>query len=239
MKSSGSVLIPLLVALTTLCTATATLATTNPALAGKKLLYVGASTESAKLADEPAKLYLASLGFKVTFADQAEDGSRADDQDIVVISSTISSRIVAAKYRDTSAAVVIWETFVADDMGVTGLRQGIDYGEEKKNSPILLVNAPHPMQGGLPNGMVAAHKGKTASLHWGRPAGGATVIATVAGEPEKATILGFERGAMMGGGIAAPGRRVILFVNTDTFGELSLEGLKLVNCAFTWAAGAP
>lgn len=239
MENYRKIRTPLLVALAMLFSAATALATANPALAGKKLLYVGASTESAKLVDEPARLYLASLGFKVTFADQAEDSSLAAGQDIVVISSTISSRIVAAKYKDVPAAVVLWETFVADDMGITGLRQGIDYGEEKKNSPILLVNAPHPMQGGLPNGMVAAHKGKTASLHWGRPAGGATVIATVAGEPEKATILGFERGAMMGGGLDAPGRRVILFVNTDTFGELSPEGLKLVNCALIWAAGEP
>lgn len=213
-------------------------AAVNPALAGKKLLYVGASTDKARLVDEPAQRYLASLGFKVTFADQAEDGSRADGQDVVVVSSTISSRIVGAKFKDSRAAVILWETFVADDMGITGLRQGIDYGEEKKNSPLWLVNAPHPMQGGLPNGMLAAHKGKTASLHWGRPAGGATVIATVAGEPEKATVYGFEKGAMMGDNFVAPGRRVILFVNTDTFGDLSPEGLKLVDCAFAWAAGA-
>ena len=219
-------------------TASAAVAAGNPALAGKKLLFVGGTTQEAKAFDEAPQRFLAALGFTVTFADQAGPGTLADNQDVVVVSSTTASRTVGAKFRDTRAAVVLMESFVADDMGVSGLRQGIDYGEEKKNSPIMLVNAPHPMQAGMPNGMIPVHKGKTPSLHWGRPANGATVIAVVAGEPDKAAIYGYEKGALMGDNFTAPARRVVLFVNTETFTEINEDGLKLTAAALTWAAGA-
>lgn len=214
------------------------LAAVNPALRGKKLLYVGNSaTAEDKALDEAPQRYLASLGFTVTFANQTEPGTVADDQDVVVIGSTSQSRVVMGKFRNTRAAVVLMESFVADDMGITGLRWGVDYGEDQKNLPILLVNAPHPMQAGLPNGMLCVHKGKTPSLHWGKASNGATVIAVVAGEPDKAVIFGYEKGALMGDNFAAPARRVLLFVNTETFPQINDDGLKLTAAALAWAVG--
>ncbi|MDI1335184.1 MAG: hypothetical protein PSU94_03280 [Lacunisphaera sp.] len=210
----------------------------NPALKGKKLLYVGASTAEDKALDEAPQRYLVSLGFTVRFADQTEPGAVADDQDVVVIGSTCQSRVVMGKFRDTRAAVVLMESFVADDMGITGLRLGVDYGEDQRNLPILLVNAPHPMQAGLPNGMLCVHKTKTPSLHWGKAMNGATVIAVIAGEPDKAAIFGYEKGALMGDNFTAPARRVVLFVNTETFPLINDKGLKLVEASLAWAVGA-
>ncbi len=210
----------------------------NPAFKGKKLLYVGNSTAEAKALDEAPQQYLAALGFTVSFADQAEPGTMADNQDVVVIGSTTQARVIMGKYRNTRAAVVLMESFVADDMGVSGLRQGVDYGENLKNEPILLVNAPHPMQAGLPNGMLAVHKGKTPSLHWGKATNGATVIAVIAGDPDKAAIYGYEKGTLMGDNSTAPARRVLLFVNTETFPQINDNGLKLVEASLAWAIGA-
>jgi hypothetical protein len=210
----------------------------NSLFKDKKLLYIGASSHEAKALDAAPLSYLAALGFTVTFADQAEPGSIADDQDVVVIGSTTAARMLMGKFRDTRVPVVLMESFVADDMGITGLRQGTDYGEDMRNSPILLVNAPHPMQAGLPNGMMAVHKGKTPSLHWGKPANGATVIAVIAGDPDKAAIYGYEKGALMGDNFAAPARRILLFVNTETFPQINDNGLKLVEASLAWAIGA-
>ncbi len=218
--------------------ASAAAATPNPAFKGKNLLYVGASTSEDKALDAAPLQYLAALGFTVTFADQTEPGTLADNQDVVVIGSTTQARVLMGKYRNTRAAVVIMESFVADDMGITGLRQGVDYGENQKNEPILLVNAPHPMQAGLPNGMLAVHKGKTPSLHWGKATNGAIVIAVIAGDPDKAAIFGYEKGALMGDNSTAPDRRVLLFVNTETFPQINDNGLKLVEASLAWAIGA-
>ena len=210
----------------------------NPAFKGKKLLYVGASTSEAKALDEAPLQYLAALGFTVTFTDQAESTTVADGQDVVVIGSTTQARVIMGKYRNTRAAVVLMESFVADDMGITGLRQGVDYGENMKNEPILLVNAPHPMQAGLPNGMLAVHKGKTPSLHWGKATNGAIVIAVIAGDPDRAAVFGYEKGALMGDNSTAPARRVLLFVNTETFPQINDNGLKLVEASLAWSIGA-
>lgn len=69
---------------------------------------------------------------------------------------------------------------------MTGLKNGTDYGTDDNQRFLWLVNATHPLVAGL----------------------AAVLIATLRGEPEKAAIFSYERGATMNGEFLAPARRI-------------------------------
>jgi hypothetical protein len=73
----------------------------------------------------------------------------------------------------------------------------------------------------------------------GKPGLGAVIIATVRGEPEKASIFAYEKGATMNGEFLAPARRVSFFLWQDTFDQMRPEGLALFKAAVLWAVSPP
>jgi hypothetical protein len=66
---------------------------------------------------------------------------------------------------------------------------------------------------------------------------GASIIATLYGQPEKAVIFTYEKGATMDYESLAPARRVMFFLGNDTFTNLSGAGIKLFDAAIDWATG--
>ena len=93
------------------------------------------------------------------------------------------------------------------------------------------------MAAGLPAGVVDVYE-KQAPMNWGKPGLGATLIATLYGHPEKAAIFGYEQGATMDYESLAPARRVMFFLDNETFPNLSNAGLKLFDAAVDWAMGS-
>ncbi len=211
----------------------------NPLLKGKRLLYVGgAKFKERVMTDENAQNHLRSLGFVVTVASESDPAAKADGQDIVVISASVSARVVAAKYRDCRLPVVVSEARILDDMGMSGKSEGVDFGDERQDHAFWFVNAPHPLQGGQPNGLANVTNEKLKVFTWGKPGLGAIIIATIAGVPEKAVIYGYEKGVIMDGEFVAPARRVMFFLDGESFDALNETGLKLFDAAVTWAAGS-
>jgi hypothetical protein len=80
--------------------------------------------------------------------------------------------------------------------------------------------------------------GEQAPMSWGKPGLGASIIATLYGQPEKAAIFAYEKGATMDYKSLAPARRVMLFLDNDTFASLSPAGTSLFDAAVDWAAGS-
>ncbi len=74
-------------------------------------------------------------------------------------------------------------------------------------------------------------------MSWGKPGLGAITIATVYGQPDKAAIFAYEKGATMDYETLAPARRVMFFLDNDTFTNLSPAGVALFDAAVDWAAG--
>ena len=211
----------------------------NPSLKGKRLLYVGGAKFKERVkTDENAQNHLRALGFVVTVASESDSAAKADGQDIVVISASVSARVIAGKYRDCRLPVVVSEARILDDMGMSGKSEGVDFGDERQDHAFWFVNAPHPLQGGQPNGLANVTNEKLKVFTWGKPGLGATIIATIAGMPEKAVIFGYEKGTIMDGESAAPARRVMFFLDGETFDELNETGLKLFDAAISWAAGS-
>ncbi|KVC80142.1 hypothetical protein WI76_13580 [Burkholderia ubonensis] len=221
---------------TTAATATsATAAADTQAAVTRVAMLVQLGGPNLKV-DERVGAHLETRGYAVRFVDQAATPDAARDADLVIISSTVSSKSVAAGWRTLDKPLVTWENDLLDDLAMTGKRHDVDFGETGKERYVWLVNAPHPIAAGLPAGATNVY-GKQAPMSWGRPGLGASIIATVYGQPDKAVIFAYEKGATMDYEALAPARRVMFFLDNDTFVNLSPAGLALFDAALDWAAG--
>ena len=110
-------------------------------------------------------------------------------QDLVVISESVDAVDVDAKYRYVTLPVVLFENDLPGVLGMTALKNGRDYGTDDEQRFIWLVNAPHPLAAGLAAGIQNVLADEHCNMNWGKPGLGATTIATLLGEPDKAAVL--------------------------------------------------
>ena len=204
---------------------------------GKKVVMVVQLNGPNLAADQQIAAHLGARGYSVRLLDQAQPPAAAADADLVLISSTVSSKQVASGWRTLPKPLLTWENDLLDDFAMTGKRHDVDFGEAEKERYLWLVNAPHPMAAGLPAGVTNVY-GKQAAMSWGKPGLGAAIIATLYGQPDKAAIFAYEKGATMDYESLAPARRVMFFLNNDTFGNLSPAGGSLFDAAVDWAAAS-
>jgi len=206
----------------------------------RKVLLVASEGPEAAV-DGHIKARLESLGLVVVPAAAAENA------DLVVISSSFREREKVGRYERTAVPVVTLATPMLGDMGLTGGRRDLDFGEVEEDRHLWFVNAQHPLSAGLPAGILVkvCRNGSPPTtwcerIGWGRPGPGALVAATVPGESEKAAVFAYEKGATMPSGILAPARRVALtFFGKANFDNLNPDGLALFDAGIRWAAGTP
>ncbi|KFX65628.1 hypothetical protein [Paraburkholderia fungorum] len=230
--------------LTTAASLGAVLAVATPAAraassdprAGKRVVMLVQLNGPSLAVDQKIAAHLTARGYSVRMLDQAQPPEAVGDADLVVISSTVSSKQVAGGWRCLAKPLLTWENDLLDDFAMTGKRHDVDFGEAEKERYLWLVNAPHPIAAGLPAGVTNVYV-KQAAMSWGKPGLGATTIATLYGQPEKAAIFAYEKGATMDYESLAPARRVMFFLNNDTFGNLSPAGNSLFDAAVDWALG--
>ena len=99
---------------------------------------------------------------------------------------------------------------------------------------VSIVNAAHPLAAGL-SGTVAAVS-PAANFTWGIPNANAAVVARPIGQPGRAAIFAYEKGASMPG-LVAPGRRVGFFLEDATASSLTTQGRALFDAAVRWSTG--
>lgn len=198
------------------------------------ILYVLRMEYRDRPIDEKVKAHLDSMGYKVTFADQSQSIPKANTYDLIIISSTVGSQDFEGKYRDIATPILSWENDILDDLRFTGRNKDVDFGEVTKEHYIWIVNAPHPLAAGLAPGINSVYR-KDQPMGWGKPGLGASIIATIPGQPDKAIIFGYEKGATMDYDFIAPARRVAFFLDNTTFPALKENGLKLFDSAVKWA----
>jgi hypothetical protein len=207
------------------------------AAASKKVLLVVRMEGKSLPIDQKIQQHLTSRGYVVTLQSQYAAVDAKLDTDLVILSSTVRSRDLLGAYRNVTAPMLTWESDLLDDLGMTAKRVDIDFGKVEKERYVWLVNAPHPVAAGLPAGVVNVYE-KPGAMNWGKPGLGAFTIATVYGQPDKAVIFGYEKGATMDYESLAPARRVMFFLDNETFPNLSASGLKLFDAAVDWALGS-
>ena len=209
--------------------------------AAKRLLFVGQTKAAPDIvaSDTATQAHLKELGFDVTFADQRDPATAAEGMSVIVISAGVSAHVVEGKYKSSPVPLVTWEAYLLPHLGMTGKKEETDFGtREGKIRYLWMVNAPHPLSGGQPAGLLNVVK-KGGPMNWGRPGPGATIIATLPGELDKSPLFAYEKGATMDGENLAPARRVMIFLDNTTFGGLNEAGLKLFDAAVLWAAAQP
>jgi hypothetical protein len=210
-------------------TATVTI-TDNDTTAPQILLVVGSTTLGA--GDTAAQNRLTSLGYAVT-AKAASSAVTADatGKALVVVSSTVTSSTVAAKYRDVKVPVLAWESAILDDMGMTGTASTA-FGTTPGST--AAISAPnHPLAAGLSGTVTLTNAGDT--LSWGQPNDNAFKVAMIPGSSTNASIFAYEPGAAMPG-LTAPARRVGFFLGDATASNLTAAGWSLFDAAVKWAA---
>ena len=189
--------------------------------------------------DARVKAHMESRGYQVTLLDQSVTPKNLAGYDLVLLSSVVQSRTMAdTPLRDLALPLVTWENDLFDSLRLTGRTKDKEYGEVEKEHYIRIINAPHPLAGGLAAGKTSAFPRDT-SMGWGVPARSAIVVATMQGDPDKAFVFGYEKGATMDYDFIAPARRVGLFLDNYSFEQLTPMGLALFDAAVDWAADAP
>ena len=216
--------------------AASVLATPALAAASRKVLLIVQADGPSLAVDHKVRERLSQQGHAVTLANQDADPASAQGFDLVILSSTVAAKDLKAGWRQSPVPLLLWENDALDDLAMTGKRHDVDFGEAEKERYLWIVNAPHPMAAGLPAGVANVYV-RQAGMSWGKPGLGATTIATLYGQPEKAAIFGYEKGATMDYEALAPARRVMMFLGNDTFSNLSPAGLALFDAAVAWAMG--
>lgn len=215
----------------TLITALFTL--TSSVYAQTKIALISQLNGASAFADASIQKYLQAQGYQVELLDQSVSPSSLNHPDLVILSSTVASKNLKSGWRQLPIPLMTWENDYLDDLAMTGKRIDTDFGEVEKERYLWLVNAPHSLSAHLPAGTRNVYKAQ-APMSWGKPGLGATIIATIYGQPEKVAIWGYEKGATMDYESLAPAKRLMFFLNNETFPNLSEDGLKLFDASVQW-----
>jgi hypothetical protein len=194
-------------------------------------LFVVGNPANLSPADERTQEELEKLMLTVTVADDAGPATAGDGLGVVVISASAADATVAGKYRTSATPVVVLESFVYDDMGMTDDTANTDFGAAN-GTQVAIAAGDSPLAAGL-NGTVAIVTA-AAAIHWGVPGPGGKLVAALANNPERAALFTYEKGAAMVG-LTAPSRRVGIFTSQTATDRLNANGLKLLAAAIEWA----
>lgn len=209
-------------------------ALTSTVYAQTKIALISQLKGSSFASDVAIQQYLQRKGYQVELLDQSVSPNSLTNTDLVIISSTVASKNLQSGWRQLPLPLMTWENDYLDDLAMTGKRIDTDFGEVEKERYLWLVNAPHALSAQLPAGTLNVYQAQ-APMSWGKPGLGATTIATIYGQPEKVAIWGYEKGATMDYESLAPAKRLMFFLNNETFTNLSEDGLKLFDAAIQWS----
>ena len=184
--------------------------------------------------DAPLISHLASQGYNVTVVDDdLVQTSDALSQDLIVVSSTVSSGKVGDKFTSTATPLVTWEAWLFDDLGMVNPGAGTNYGSAPSGNTVDVAGS-HPLSAGLSGSVVVTSSDRR--IRWGIPAPNAIVAAMVTGDPSRAAIFGYEPGDFMATH-TAPARRVGFFFDDSSATAWTVEGQALFDAAVSWAIG--
>ena len=191
------------------------------------LLVVGSLTLPANDAALKARLEQFGTSVTVKTASQAVAGD-ANGKAIVVISDTVDSNVLLAKFRDTATPVLCQEPNVYDDMKMTGTVAGTDYGTTVGQRATIVST--HALAARL-SGTVWTHLPNLVSQVFGVPVASAIKVAVVPSAPTQALLFAYPEGVTMVGGFVAPGRRVGMLSEASSY---TAEAWALFDAAVKW-----
>lgn len=137
--------------------------------------------------------------------------------------------------RDAPVPVLTWEPLLFAGLGMTaGDVHRTDWAAERDQTLIVIRDPAHPLAAGL-SGPVEVLSSPM-QVSWGRPAGRVEAVATLADDPTRPVLFGYEAGAEMGRG-TAPARRVGFFYFNQSPEFSTEDGWTLFRAAVRWCTG--
>ncbi|HJP93501.1 MAG TPA: SBBP repeat-containing protein [Pyrinomonadaceae bacterium] len=196
-----------------------------------------ANSTTLGVGDNAVKTRLQNLGYTVTVKGSGNNNaiqtSDANGKTVVLISSSVTSANVLAKFRHVPIPMIIWKSDLFDDQGMTGSILNADFGTATGQTQLAIVNSTHPLAAGLTASPTVS---ASSSFTWGNPNTNAARIATLVGDATKFVIFGYDNMAtMVGPNLDAPARRVGFFLTDLTSNGLTPEGNSLFDAAVKWA----
>ncbi len=152
---------------------------------------------------------------------------------LAVVSESTESSNVEDVLDDVTIPLLVMDPALFDNLKMTGPTWQTDFGDAQSQTHLSIIDAGHPLAGGLPQGdvQVAAPAEK---FIWGRPANGADKVATIMGTPDKYAIFSYDTGDAMVGR-TAPAPRVGWFVGRNAPANLNVTGWLLFDAAVLWS----
>ncbi len=188
--------------------------------------------------DSAVRNRLQNQGYTViTVDDSASTTADATGKQLVIISSTVSSGNVGNKFRDVNVPVIVWENALYDNMNMTG-NNGGNYGTDGNERQIRIRNSSHPLANGFStDNQLVTVTNNNQRFTYGQANNSADIVAASDTNNSRDTIFGYETGRTMFNGMAAPARRVGIFLENSTAANLNNNGWRLFDNAIDWALG--
>ncbi len=207
---------------TTTTAPTTTTSTTVPPPGGRTaLLVVGSTTLNA--GDSATRSRLAAAGYAVRVLDDSAVTSSVAE-DLVVVSSSVSSSAVAGTYRLTPVPVLVYKPWIYNDMGLASA-----FGSAS-GTGVSITSPSSPLAAGLSG--TASLTTTRGPVPWGTPAPSAEVIATSTGQ---ASLFAYDTGDQLIDGSQARSCRIALPFSDQTLGTATAQGTGLLDAAIDWA----
>ncbi len=194
---------------------------------------------SASASDNAIAQFLNGLGYDVTYYDD-EPGNRpnaatlAAEQDLVIISSTVTSSNIAGEFRNQPVPVIHWESALNSTARVPLASSGLVVTE----SQINILDNNHPITAGLALGTIDAFTTPSLMSIARAPLGtDAALLATRGGDTNDYAIIAADTGDELLGGYIAPDKRVYLYLEDASWLNATSATQQILQQAVAWTAG--
>ncbi len=208
----------------------------------KNILVVVGDKDDLNPSENQMLSRLKKGGYLVTVVNDDEEAPLAYHQtDLIIVSKTVNSLNVGNRYKDASCGFMTWEDNLqmgqlmgySDNDGSEGTAW-----HSKRENWHLVPDAPESLGAGL-KGIVQIYdvpEETTYSPTGSKVPESAIVVAEYQKDDLHKTYYVFEKGAQMGDGSSASGRRIYFGLYDDTFRHLSETGLLLFDSAVAWGS---
>jgi RHS repeat-associated protein len=180
---------------------------------------------------------LLDAGWSVTtIDDDVVTAVDATGKQLVVVSESVAQAPINTMFNTVAVPVLMAESFLFDEMRMTSTGTA-NQGTVATQTQLTITAAGgnHTLGAGFPQGNLTT---STAAIThgFGVPTASATIAATIAGDPAKPAIFGYETGAALTSG-TAPARRVGYYLYGGSSTTLGNTAAALFDAAVAWAAG--
>lgn len=208
--------------------------------AANPVLFVVSDPFALSAGDTAVVGRLNNLGHTVTLVDDnLSQTSDSVGKDLVIVSSTVTSGNVLAKYLNIAIPVINYEAAVYDNMLMTTDVDGVTRGTIGTQTDLFITAVNHPITIGIATGVQTVMTAPE-TFTFGVPAASADILATLAGDQTKAAIFVYEQGDLLiDGTTPAAGRRIGFFLQDNTANVLNPTGGLLFDRAVGYAIPEP